>query len=367
MAGNSFGVVFKVTTFGESHGDAVGVIIDGVKPNLSISESDIQKELDRRRPGQNKFVSSRNEPDKVKILSGIFRGKTLGTPVCLLIFNKNQRSKDYEKLKNIFRPGHADYAYYMKYGIYDHRGGGRASGRETIGRVAAGAVAKKILEKENIKIFAYTKSIGTIEAKNIDYKQIEKNPFLCPDLNAVKEIKKIVNKIKNDGDTIGGIVEAIVKNCPPGLGEPVFDKLEADLAKSLMSIPAVHGFEIGSGFSASKMLGSEHNDQFFFDKRNNKIKMKTNNAGGILGGISTGADIIIRIAVKPPSSISKGQTTINHTGKTHEITLEGRYDPCICPRIVPVVEAMIAIVLADHLMRQQIIRNKISHHQKHFE
>jgi chorismate synthase len=355
MAGNSFGKLFRVTTFGESHGNGIGVVIDGVRPNLEISKHDIQKELNRRRPGQSTFVTSRQETDKVEIVSGIICGKTLGTPVCLIVRNADTREVDYDNLRNIFRPGHADFTYFMKYGIYDHRGGGRASGRETIGRVAAGAIAKKILLENKIKIYAYTKSIGDVTANKFDFRQIDKNPFRCPDIGAAKKMEKIIRQVKTKGDSVGGIVEAVVKDCPAGLGEPVFDKLEADLAKALMSIPAVHGFEIGSGFSAAKMLGSEHNDEFFQEKRNKRIHMKTNNAGGILGGISTGDDIILRVAVKPPSSIKMRQATVDHTGKKHKIIIDGRHDPCICPRVVPVVEAMIALVLIDHLMRFQSI------------
>ena len=356
MAGNTFGILFRVTTYGESHGNGVGVVIDGVKPNIKISEEEIQKELNHRRPGQSKLVSSRQESDKVEIVSGVFRGKTLGTPVCLMVRNVDARLEDYDNLRNVFRPGHADFTYYMKYGIYDHRGGGRASGRETVGRVAAGAIAKKILLENKIRIFAYTKSIGDITATNIDYRQIEKNPMHCPDNRAAKEMEKIIRLVKSREDSIGGIVEAVVKNCPPGFGEPVFDKLEADLAKALMSIPAVHGFEIGSGFSAAKMLGSEHNDELFREKRNKKIHMKTNNAGGILGGISTGDDIVLRIAVKPTSSIHMRQITVDRAGKKREIVIDGRHDPCICPRVVPVAEAMIALVLVDHMMRFQSIK-----------
>lgn len=355
MAGNSFGTLFRVTTFGESHGDGVGVVIDGVMPGLKISEKDIQTELDRRRPGQSKYVSPRNESDKVEILSGIFEGRTLGTPVCLLVRNRDKNPEDYQKLRNIFRPGHADVTYYMKFGIYDHRGGGRASGRETVGRVAAGAIAKKILLENNIIITAYTKSIGNIRADKIDLSQVEKNPFRCPDRQAVKKMEKLIRQLATSGDSIGGVVEASVKNCPPGLGDPVFDKLEADLAKALMSIPAVHGFEIGSGFSGAQMYGSQHNDELILEKRTKKIISKTNNAGGILGGISTGDEITLRIAVKPPSSIHIPQKTIDRKGKKHQILIKGRHDPCICPRMVPVAEAMIALVLADHLIRFRAI------------
>lgn len=356
MAGNTFGTLFKITTFGESHGKAVGVVIDGIKPNTKISEKIIQQELNRRRPGQSKVTTTRNEPDQVEILSGVFKGKTLGTPICLLIWNKDQDPKAYEELKDLLRPGHAGFTYLAKYGVQDYRGGGRASGRETAGRVAAGAVAKHILEEQGIKIVAYTKEIGGITAKKIDLKEIENNSVHCPDPVAAKKIENKILQIKKQGDSLGGVIEAVVKNCPAGLGEPVFDKLEADLARALMSIPAVKGFEVGSGFSASKMRGSEHNDEFYKDKKTGRILTKTNFAGGILGGISTGEDIIIRVAVKPTSSISTEQQTVDVKGKRKTFKVEGRHDPCICPRVVPVVESMIALVLADHLMKQRLLR-----------
>jgi len=356
MAGNTFGSFFKITTFGESHGKAIGVVIDGVKPNMKISEKEIQRELNRRRPGQSKITTSRNESDQVEILSGVFEGRTLGTPICLLIWNKNQNSKEYDELKDLFRPGHAGFTYLEKYGIQDYRGGGRASGRETAGRVAAGAVAKQILKKCGIKIIAYTKEIGGIVSKIIDYSEIEKNSVRCPDPTVAKKMEKKILQIKKQGDSIGGIIEAVVKNCPAGLGDPVFDKLEADIAKALMSIPAVKGFEVGSGFSSARMKGSEHNDEFFKDKKTGRIRTKTNNAGGILGGISTGEDIIVRVAVKPTSSIGIKQKTVDVKGKKKTIKIEGRHDPCICPRVIPVVESMIAIVLVDHLLRQNALQ-----------
>ncbi|MBA4311248.1 MAG: chorismate synthase [Chlorobiaceae bacterium] len=356
MSGNTFGTLFRITTFGESHGKAGGVLIDGVKPNMIISEREIQQELNRRRPGQSKVTTPRNESDQVEILSGVFEGRTLGTPICLLIWNKDQDSKAYDEIKDLLRPGHAGFTYLTKYGIQDYRGGGRASGRETVGRVAAGAVAKHILAKQGIKIFAYTKEIGNIAAKNIDLKEIENNAVRCPDRIAAKKMENKILQIKKRGDSLGGVIEAVVKNCPAGLGEPVFDKLEADLAKALMSIPAVKGFEVGSGFSASKMKGSEHNDEFFKDKKTGRIRTKTNNAGGILGGISTGEDIVVRVAVKPTSSIGKVQETVDIKGRKRKIKVEGRHDPCICPRVVPVVESMIALVLADHLMKQKLLR-----------
>ncbi|MBI1802858.1 MAG: chorismate synthase [Ignavibacteriae bacterium] len=357
MAGNALGSFFRITTFGESHGKAVGVLIDGVKPNMIVSEAEIQKELDRRRPGQSSVTTSRNEADQVHILSGVFEGKTLGTPLCLLIWNKDQNSKAYDAIKDLFRPGHAGYTYLSKYGIQDYRGGGRSSARETAGRVAAGALAKHILARRGIRIIAYTKEVGGIVAKKIDYDQIEKNPVRCPDREAADRMAKKILRVKNEGDSLGGIVEAIIQNCPSGLGDPVFDKLEADLAKALMSIPAIKGFEIGSGFAAARMRGSEHNDEFIKDRKTGKIHTKTNYAGGILGGISNGEDIVVRVVVKPPSSIPKAQHTVDVKGRARTIKVEGRHDPCLCPRAVPVVESMIALVIADHLMRQQMLKN----------
>src|ERR1041385_5475821 len=360
MAGNALGKFFRITTFGESHGKAVGVLIDGVKPNMKIAETDIQKDLNRRRPGQSNVTTPRNESDQVHILSGVFEGKTLGTPICLLIWNKDQNSKAYDAIKDLFRPGHAGYTYLSKYGIQDYRGGGRSSGRETAGRVAAGAVAKKILANRGIQIIAYTKEVGGIVAKNIRYDEIEKNPVRCADPEAAVKMAKKILKVKNEGDSLGGVVEAVIKNCPAGLGDPVFDKLEADLAKALMSIPALKGFEIGSGFAATRMKGSEHNDEFYKDKKTGKIRTRTNYAGGILGGISNGEDIVVRVAVKPPSSITKAQETVDTKGRKRVIKVEGRHDPCLCPRVVPVVESMIALVIADHVMRQKLLQGNNS-------
>jgi len=355
MAGNSLGKLFKITTFGESHGGAVGVLIDGVKPNLRFSTAPIQRELDRRRPGQSKVTTARNETDQVHVLSGVFNGKTLGTPICLIVWNKDQDSKAYAAIKNVFRPGHAGFTYVSKFGIQDYRGGGRSSGRETAGRVAAGGVAKQILARRGVEIFAYTLEAGGIRAKTFKFSEIERNPMRCPDPVAAKKMAARILKVKKDGDSVGGIVEAVVRHCPAGLGDPVFDKLEADLAKALLSIPALKGFEIGSGFAAARMKGSEHNDEFFRN-RSGAIRTRTNYAGGILGGISNGEDIVVRVAVKPPSSIPKSQRTVDTRGKNATISVEGRHDPCLCPRVVPVVESMIALVLADHLMRQAMVR-----------
>jgi len=360
MAGNTTGKFFRVTTFGESHGAAVGVLIDGVRPNMPFCAAFIQKELDRRRPGQSAVTTSRKELDRVQVLSGVFNGKTLGTPICMLVENKDQDPKVYESIKDLFRPGHAGYTYLAKYGIQDYRGGGRSSGRETVGRVAAGALAKHILERRGIRIVAYTKEIGGIVAGKIDFDEIENNPVRCPDPVAAKRMERKILRVKNEGDSLGGVVEAVVKNCPAGLGDPVFDKLEADLAKALLSIPAVKGFEVGSGFASARMKGSEHNDAFYKERKTGRVRTKTNFAGGILGGISNGEDIVVRVAVKPASSIPKAQDTVDLKGKKRTIKVEGRHDPCLCPRVVPVVESMIALVLADHLLRQEMTRKSDS-------
>ena len=352
MAGNTLGELLRITTFGESHGPAVGVVIDGVAPGMPISPHEIQKELDRRRPGQSAVTTSRTESDEVQILSGVFEGRTLGTPICLLIWNKDQRPEHYEAIRDLLRPGHAVYTYLRKYGIADHRGGGRSSGRETVGRVAAGALAKKLLADHGIRVIAYTKEIGGIRAQTIDFDEIEKNSVRAPDPAAAKKMERKILRVQRDGDSLGGIIEAVVENCPAGLGEPVFDKLEADLAKALLSIPAVKGFEIGSGFLAATMKGSEHNDEFYKERSTGRIRTRTNFAGGILGGISNGEEIVMRVAVKPTSSIRKAQKTVDVRGRARRLRTEGRHDPCICPRIVPVVEAMVALVIADHLLRQ---------------
>jgi len=352
MPGNSFGQVFKVTTFGESHGPAIGVVVDGVPPNLPLSESDIQFELNRRRPGQSKVTTQRQESDAVEILSGVFEGKTTGTALAMLIRNKDHRSNDYSDIKDAFRPGHADYTFYKKYGNRDYRGGGRSSGRETACRVAAGAIAKKILRERGINIVAYTLAIGDIYAKSKDFTVIEKNMVRAPDLEASKLMIAKIEEARLNCDSVGGIVEAVVHGCPPGLGDPVFDKLNARLSYALMSIGALRGIEFGAGFEAAKMLGSEHNDKFFMDGE--KVKARTNHSGGILGGISNGENIILRVGVKPPSSIAQSQQTVSTELKDTTVEVKGRHDPCICPRVVPVVEAMIALTLIDALMLQKM-------------
>ena len=351
MAGNSFGRLFRITTFGESHGPAVGVIIDGIPPGHSLSEEDIQKDLDRRKPGQSAITSARKEEDTVEILSGIFEGKTTGTPLCLLVRNRSQDPSAYEKFKHIFRPGHADFTYMAKYGWRDWRGGGRASGRETVGRVAAGAVAKKILQRQGIRVIAYTREVAGIEAIQMDLDEIENNPVRCPDGVKAKAMVERIKRAEKEGDSVGGVVEVVVDGCPAGLGDPVFDKLDAELAKALLSIGGVKGIEFGAGFAAAKMSGSHFNDEFV--NVDGRIRTKTNNAGGILGGISTGEKVVARVAVRPTASISKPQKTVSVNGDETTVKVEGRHDPCICPRMVPVVEAMVAITLVDCLIVQK--------------
>lgn len=352
---NTFGDVFRVTTFGESHGKAIGLIIDGCLPNLQLNENDIQKELDRRKPGQSKITTPRKEQDKVEILSGIFNGKTTGMPIAMIISNKDADSSKYEKIKNLFRPGHADFTYLKKYGTYDYRGGGRSSARETANWVAAGAVAKKILANKGIKVIAYAKEIAGIEAKKIDLDEIQRNDARCPDKKAAKKMLNAILKAKKERDSVGGIIEVIALNAPLGLGDPVFNKLDAEIAKALMTINAVKGVEIGAGFKVSKMKGSKCND--IFVRQGNKIITKTNNSGGILGGISNGMPIVARMAIKPTSSIAKRQETIDIKGKKNFIQIEGRHDPVLVPRAVPVAEAMMALVLVNAYLRQIVINS----------
>ena len=361
MPGNSFGEAFRVTTWGESHGRAVGVVVDGCPAGLEITKEDIQRELDRRKPGKSEFVSARKEEDEVEILSGIFQGRTLGTPISMLVWNRDVDSKPYEPMKSIPRPGHADITYTLKYGFRDYRGGGRASARETVGRVAAGAIAKRLLEAlYNTEILGHVVEIGGVRAREgLSVEEIrrnaERNAVRCADLNAARKMEERIREAKASGDSVGGIVEVIALNVPAGLGEPVFDKLDADIAKALMSIGAVKGVEIGAGFQSARILGSEMNDEFFINGK--KVRMKMNRAGGILGGISTGEPIVCRIAVKPTPSISKKQQSVDiERMEEVELSIKGRHDPCICPRIVPVAEAMLAIVLADHALRARNAR-----------
>jgi chorismate synthase len=346
MPGSTFGEAFKITTFGESHGEAVGVIIDGITPGLPISEAEIQVQMDRRKPGQSSVTTPRKEYDKVHIVSGIFEGKATGTPMMVILYNHDMKSDAYSDIQYLFRPGHADYTYLQKYGIRDHRGSGRASGRETAGRVAAGAIARKLLEQRGVSIVAYTKEVGGIACETFSEEVIEKNPVRACDPVAAEQMVKRIEALAKEGNSCGGVVECRIRGVKPGLGEPVFDKIDADLAKAMLSIGAVKGVEFGAGFAAARMLGSEHNDSM------NKDGFITNNAGGILGGISTGEEIVFRVAVKPTSSISVPQQTIDVNGEEKPIVTEGRHDPCICPRIVPVIEAMACLVLEDHYKRQ---------------
>ncbi len=357
MAGNTTGSIFKVTTWGESHGEALGAVIDGCPAGLEIHQADIQQALDRRRPAKNVASTTRGEDDRVEILSGVFEGKTTGTPISLLIRNSNTRSSDYDELKDIFRPGHGDFTYLQKYGNRDWRGGGRASGRETAARVAAGAIAEKLIGMAGMEVLAYTQAIGGIEInrdkipKDEDLRRkVRNNILFCPDHKAAQAMEKKLAALRFEGDSSGGVVEIIVRGCPAGLGEPVFDKIDAVLACALMSIGSVKAVEIGDGFATAGMKGSEFNDQM------GKKGFKSNHAGGILAGITNGEEIVLRAYCKPVPSIGREQHTINIQGKEQIIKIQGRHDVCVLPRIVPVCEAMVSIVLADHWLRQKAAR-----------
>lgn len=353
MSGSIFGSVFKVSTFGESHGPAIGCVIDGCPPNIELTADDIQFELDRRRPGQSSVTTPRKESDTVEILSGVFENKTTGAPIALMIRNADQRSKDYSKIKDVFRPGHADMTFHEKYGIRDYRGGGRSSGRETACRVAAGAVAKNVLKHFGIRCMAYTDQVGFIKANTFDENEIENNPVRCPDPVAAKDMVCLIEDLAKEGDSIGGAVTLLIQGVPAGLGDPVFDKFDAVLSHGLMSIGTIKGIEFGEGFGAIDMKGSDHNDVFV--ESVDGISTKTNHAGGILGGITNGQEICCRLAIKPPSSISKSQQTVTKDGVATDVSVTGRHDPCICPRVVPVVEAMAAIVVLDRLLIQKTV------------
>lgn len=387
MSANSYGEIFKISTFGESHGKAVGVVVDGCPAGLALSEADIQPDLDRRRPGQSHITTQRDEKDRVEILSGVFEGKTTGTPISLIVFNQDQKSSDYDALKNLVRPGHADYTYNQKYGNRDPRGGGRSSARIMIARVAAGAIAKKFLkEKLGVEFLAYTESVGEIKMdynsfyrnnrdatlnnsssltreqldastqddfiNRITSSQIEANIVRCPDPETAEKMIKLIEQVRKDEDSIGGVIRALIRNVPVGLGEPEFDKLPAELAKAMMSINATKGFEIGSGFEGTKLRGSQHNDIFYTDETG-KVKTKTNHAGGVLGGISNGQTIDFRVAIKPVATISQPQDTIDKEGKKVVVEGKGRHDPCVLPRAVPIVEAMAALVIMDMYLRNR--------------
>ncbi len=355
--GNTFGHLFRITTFGESHGGGVGVIVDGCPPQLEISAEEIQVELDRRRPGQSKITTPRKETDTCEIISGVFEGKTLGTPIAILVRNKDTRPQDYGEMQQKYRPSHADATYDAKYGIRNWQGGGRASARETIGRVAAGAIAKKILHLvAGVEIVGYVKRIKDREAivdpNTVTREQVESNIVRCPDADCAQKMIEVIEQIRREGDSLGGVVECVARNVPRGLGEPVFDKLEADLAKGVMSLPASKGFEIGSGFAGTLLAGSEHNDEFYTDEMG-AIRTTTNYSGGIQGGITNGEAIILRAAFKPTATIRKEQRTVTSAGEETLLAAKGRHDPCVLPRAVPMVEAMVALVLCDHLLRHQ--------------
>ncbi len=356
-AGSSFGHLFRISTFGESHGGCVGVVIDGCPPGLEISREEIQRELDRRRPGQSSITTPRKEQDEIHIMSGWMDGKTTGTPILLLAYNQDQKSEDYDHLKEIYRPGHADYTFQQKYGLRDHRGSGRASARETLARVAAGAVAQKYLkEKFGVEFISYVEQVGEfrtrIDHETVTAEMVESNIVRCPDTVVAKQMIQLIETVRDEGDSVGGVIRGVIRNLPVGLGEPVFDKLHADLGKAMLSINAVKGFEIGSGFAGSGLRGSAHNDPFYLDETG-KPRTRTNNAGGVLGGISNGETLYFRVAVKPTSTISKTQNTVTATPEETTLSAQGRHDPCVLPRAVPIVDAMAALVIMDHALRHK--------------
>lgn len=354
MAGNTFGQIFKITTYGESHGKGIGVVIDGCPAGLDLDTVFIQDELNRRRPGQSDLVSPRKEEDSVEIYSGVYEGKTTGSPLHLFVANKDARPADYSHLEQTFRPSHADYTYHVKYGLRDTRGGGRSSARETIARVAAGAVAKLLLGQLDIQIAAFVRQVGPVMIPDdyvLEVGNIEKNPVRCPHLPTASEMEAYIRLLKEAGDSTGGVIQCEINNCPAGLGEPVFDKLHADLGKAMLSINAVKGFEIGSGFAGAAMTGSKHND--IFTREGDTLKTITNHSGGIQGGISNGMPIVFRVACKPVSTIMSDQVSVNAAGEPVIVEGKGRHDPCVLPRAVPIVEAMAALVLADHFLRSK--------------
>jgi chorismate synthase len=358
MAGNTFGQAFRITTFGESHGKGLGVIIDGCPAGIQVDEAAIQMEMDRRKPGQSSIVTQRKEGDVVEILSGIFEGKTQGTPIGMVIYNADQKSKDYDHIKDKYRPSHADYTFDARYGFRDYRGGGRSSARETAARVAAGALAKQLLSLEGISVHAYVSSVGELNLEkpyqDLDLNLIDSNDVRCPDPETATRMIELIKQVKKEGDTIGGVVTGVIKGVPAGLGEPVFDKLHADLAKAMMSINAAKGFDYGSGFAGTTWRGSQHNDAFFSD--DHKVMTRTNHSGGVQGGISNGMDIYFRVAFKPIATIMRDQESVDSSGAAAVVSGKGRHDPCVLPRAVPIVEAMSALVLADHLLRLRLAR-----------
>ena len=348
MSGNSIGKLFTVTSFGESHGEALGCVVDGCPPGLPLTEADLQTDLDRRKPGQSRHTTQRKEADEVKILSGVFEGKTTGTPIGMVIFNTDQKSKDYSNIKDLFRPGHADYTYQQKYGVRDYRGGGRSSARETAMRVAAGGIAKKFLKQAyGIEIRGYLSQLGPIKVEKLDWNEIENNAFFCPDASKVAEMEEFMDRLRKDGNSIGARINVVATNVPPGLGEPIFDRLDAEIAHAMMSINAVKGVEIGAGFESVEQKGTDHRDEITPDG------FVGNNAGGILGGISTGQNIKVSIALKPTSSITTPGRTIDSQGNAAEVVTKGRHDPCVGIRATPIAEAMLALTLMDHVLRHR--------------
>ena len=356
---STFGQAFRITTFGESHGGGVGVVVDGCPPRLAISIEEIQRDLDRRRPGQSHLSTPRDEADRAEILSGVFEGQTLGTPIAILVRNQDARPQAYEHIKNVFRPSHADYTYEAKYGIRNWQGGGRASARETIGRVAAGAVARKLLATLcGVEVLAWVSRVHEVQAKldvgTVTLAQVEANPVRCPDPAAAAEIERQIDAARRRGDSLGGVVECVARGVPPGLGAPVFDKLEAELAKALLSLPASKGFEIGSGFAGTLLTGIEHNDPFV-PGPDGRPRTRSNRSGGVQGGISNGEDVVVRVAFKPTATIRLAQDTVDRDGNAVTLEAQGRHDPCVLPRAVPIVEAMVLLVLADHWLRQRAV------------
>lgn len=357
LMASTFGHLFRITTFGESHGGAVGVVVDGCPPRLPLTVEEIQQDLDRRRPGQSRITTPRDEPDRAEILSGLFEGHTLGSPIAIMVRNTDARPAAYADFKDIYRPSHADYSYEAKYGIRNWQGGGRASARETVGRVAAGAIARKLLSSvAHVEVLAYVQRVhsvsATVDAARVTRAEIESNIVRCPDAAAAPVMIERIEAARREGDSLGGVVECVCRNVPPGLGEPVFDKLEADLARGMLSLPASKGFEIGSGFAGTVLTGTQHNDPFTIDA-SGRVRTTSNRSGGVQGGISNGEDIVFRVAFKPTATIAQAQRTIDREGRAVTLEARGRHDPCVLPRAVPMVEAMACLVLADHLLRQR--------------
>lgn len=356
---STYGKIFKISTFGESHGRAIGVVVDGCPAGVDFDELSIQNELDRRKPGQSRITTQRKEADSFEVLSGVFEGKTTGTPIALVIFNEDQKSKDYAHIADKFRPSHADFTYSTKYGVRDYRGGGRSSARETAARVAAGALAKMVLNHHGIEIYSYVSQVGAMKLnksyQELDFSKIDDNAVRCPDAEMAEKMFNYIDQVRKDGDSIGGVITGVIKNVPAGWGEPVFDKLHAELGKAMLSINAVKGFEYGSGFDGVELLGSQHNDAFYTDD-NGKVKTKTNHSGGIQGGISNGEDIYFRVAFKPVATIMIDQDSVNAAGEAVTVSGKGRHDPCVLPRAVPIVDAMSALVLVDAMLRARVNR-----------